>query len=182
MGGEALFQEPDRSAIQTGAVPLGDALRGFTRLARLALHRAQSTTILCHCDLIPENVAGVGDGGLVVLDWERAGAEAAERELGSDLGHWRWSSEAGVDGEGVAVLTEADRTEGGTFPSGPGLFRASISAWLNYTFGVAAGALRASDPDRRRDAARPARSFLTRPLSPDVLERLLSGIGGGAHA
>jgi Ser/Thr protein kinase RdoA (MazF antagonist) len=155
------------------APALREAMPGIAELSRVAALPPAEPAILCHCDLIPENVRP-GPGGLVVIDWEHAGALPPGWELGYVVAAWCARQR---DAAGARALVGAYREcGGGGAGQDLGIFAAAASAWLNFTAGLAARALAGGDADQQTFAVRNLTSLLTRPLDRTRLELLLGAM------
>jgi Ser/Thr protein kinase RdoA (MazF antagonist) len=151
---------------------LREAMPAIGELSRVAARPPAEPPILCHCDLIPENVRP-GLGGLVVIDWEHAGALPPDWELGYVLAAWCGQG----DTAGAGALVGAYRECGGAV-AGPdlGIFAAAASAWLNFAAGLAVRALAGGDTDQQEFVIRNLTELLARPLDRARLELLLGAI------
>lgn len=163
-------------ATQAGAPwapALREAMPAIAELSWVAARPPAESAILCHCDLIPDNVRP-GPGGLVVIDWEHAGALPPGWELGYVVAAWCAGQR---DATGARVLAGAYRENGGAV-AGPdlGIFAAAASAWLNFTAGLVAQALVGGDTDQQTFVLRNLTDLLVRPLDRATLELLLEAI------
>lgn len=161
------------TAIDAGAPwapTLEETMPAISELTRIAARPTAEPVILCHCDLIPENVRP-GPDGLVVIDWEQAGALPPGWELGYVIAAW---CAAQRDATGARALLGAYRDCGGAIVRPDlGIFAAAASAWLNFTAGLVAGALAAADTDQQELVLANLTDMLARPLDRASLELLL---------
>ena len=144
----------------------------FTRqppATRVAGRPPAKPAILCHCDLIPDNVRP-GPDGLVVIDWEHAGALPPGWEFSYVVAAWCAGQR---DATGACALPDAYRECGGP---DLGIFAAAAAALLNFTAGLAARALAGGDTDQQAFVFRNLIDLLTGPLDRAWLELLLGSI------
>jgi Ser/Thr protein kinase RdoA (MazF antagonist) len=133
--------------------------------------------ILCHCDLNPGNVRGTGDAGLVVFDWEHAGALPPLWELGYVLVQWCFVADGSVDTAAAGAIVAAYRREmSAAVDVDLGIFTAAIGSWLNFTAGTVAHALEDAGPDEQEFLHTNLTRLLDQPLSRDVLDQLLVAV------
>jgi hypothetical protein len=165
-----------RAAAARGAAwapALQHALPELTALAETGVTPPPEPLLLTHCSLGPGN-ARLRDGRLLITGWEHAGAQPAAWELGAALVAWALGTDRTVNTRAAHALWGGYRTAGGTVPAlDVDNFSASISAWLNWTHGQAAGALEAPDGERRRTLDRSAAQLLSRPLTRAGLDSIL---------
>jgi aminoglycoside phosphotransferase (APT) family kinase protein len=155
------------------APALAEAMPAIAELGRIAAHPAQEPTVLCHCDLIPDNVRP-GPDGLVVLDWEHAGALPPGWELGYVLSAWCLAPDGGVDVDGACSLIRSYRQRSGmSREPALALFAAAASAWLDFAGGLVARALNGGDGEQGTFVLRNLRATLANPPARARLERLL---------
>jgi aminoglycoside phosphotransferase (APT) family kinase protein len=131
------------------APALRAAMPAIADLGRIAAHPPPEPAVLSHCDLIPDNVRP-GPDGLVVLDWEHAGALPPSWELGYVLAAWCLSPDGGVDVTGARRLAGDYRRRSGAEPEPElAMFAAAASAWLNFACGLIARALHGGEREQR---------------------------------
>lgn len=129
--------------------------------------------ILCHCNLIPENVAtSVGDE-LVVVEWLFAGALTPELEVASMLPHWFVNSSVNERGAHAFLEAYAKTSERRAAPAlSRSSFAVAAAGWLNWTYSTFCEAIDPATPDRAAFAEREARDLLTHPLTLDRVDQL----------
>jgi Ser/Thr protein kinase RdoA (MazF antagonist) len=150
------------------------ALRDLGAVARL---ESRTTAVLCHCDLIPDNVTQSPTGDLVVIDWEHAGRQPPEWEVGYVLVFWCLTEDRTVHGPSARALVDAyHATADRRLDLGPWMFAGVASALLNTASAMAGWALR-GDSRQRGFGLRNLRPLLEHPVSPRHLDRLLAEIG-----
>jgi Ser/Thr protein kinase RdoA (MazF antagonist) len=133
-----------------------------------------SAPVLSHNTLGPENVR-VGPGGrLVVLDWEHAGGQPPDWELGDTLMIWTIEAGSRINVAGVHALLDGYRSVAGSLPPLElSMFSGAASSFSNYVFGEISTALQASDEEDRQHADRSVRHLLSIVPGRQLLEQLL---------
>ena len=127
---------------------------------------------MCHRDVWADNVRAVPGGGLVIFDWENAGAGSPSHELGVA------AYEYGVgDPERVRALYRAYVESGG-----PGRLRepadlTMVSAQLAHILQIGCERwLAATDDHDRADNERWVREFLDDPVTVPAVEAVLDAV------
>jgi Ser/Thr protein kinase RdoA (MazF antagonist) len=172
VGGEAwddLFRRLTRAGSSQGVL-LAERRAELCALEQLLSPPAPVQQL--HLDLWADNVRATSDGGLCVLDWENAGTGDPSQELAVVLAEFCSGS-----AERAASLHEAYVAAGG-----PGRVRrpedfsmaiaqlGHILAWQCENW------LRGTSPEARQHAEAAIEEFLTRPLTREVIERVLDGV------
>ena len=125
-----------------------------------------------HLDLWADNVRPTPDGGLCILDWENAGTGDPSQELALVLAEFCSES-----AERAASLHTAYVDAGG---SGrvrrPEDFSMAIAQLGHILEWQCKNWLRARSPEARQHAQGAIEEFLTRPLTREVIERVLDGV------
>ena len=150
---------------------------------RLAEHRAELCALeqllsrpapvqQLHLDLWADNIRATSDGGLCVLDWENAGTGDPSQELALVLAEF-CSESAGR----AASLHEAYVDEGGPGRvRRPEDFSMAIAQLGHILEWQCENWLRARSPEARQHAEGAIEELLTRPLTREVIERVLDGV------
>lgn len=150
---------------------------------RLAEHREELCALeelLCpptpvqqlHLDLWADNVRATSDGGLCVLDWENAGTGDPSQELALVLAEFCSES-----AERAASLHTAYVDEGGPGRvRGPEDFSMAIAQLGHILEWQCKNWLRGRSPVARQHAQDAIEEYLTRPLTREVIERVLDGV------
>jgi Ser/Thr protein kinase RdoA (MazF antagonist) len=155
------------------APALADAMPAIADLGEIAAAAPPSPLVLCHCDLVPDNVR-TGPDGPVVLDWEHAGVLPPSWELGYVLAAWCLPPGGGVDVAGARSLVSAYRQGSNAAPEPePATFAAAASAWLNFACGLTARALQGGEGEQAAFVLRSLTATLANPPARPRLERLL---------
>jgi aminoglycoside phosphotransferase (APT) family kinase protein len=132
--------------------------------------------VLSHCDLNLGNVHR-GPRGLIILDWEHAGAIPPLWELGGVIQAWTIGDD-GVDDHEAARSIVRGYVEGGGAP-GPfnvDVFAGAISGWLQWTMSRVFGAVAGTDPGERQRSEQSAIRLLTHPVTRARIEAAVAAI------
>jgi Ser/Thr protein kinase RdoA (MazF antagonist) len=165
-----------------------DLFRRLTRAGnpqgvRLAEHKAELCELeqllsppapvqLLHLDLWADNVRATSDGGLCVLDWENAGTGDPSQELALVLAEFCSES-----AERAASLHGAYVDAGGPGRvRRPEDFSMAIAQLGHILEWQCENWLRGRSPEARQHAEGAIEEFLARPLTRDVIERVLGGV------
>jgi aminoglycoside phosphotransferase (APT) family kinase protein len=171
-----------------GGAAWDDLFRRLTRAGnpqgeRLAEHTAELCALeqllsppaalqLLHLDLWADNVRATSGGGLCVLDWENAGTGDPSQELALVLAEFCSES-----AERAASLQEAYVDAGGPGRvRRPEDFSMAIAQLGHILEWQCENWLRARSPEARQHAEGAIEEFLTRPLTREVIERVLDGV------
>jgi Ser/Thr protein kinase RdoA (MazF antagonist) len=133
-------------------------------------------SVLCHRDLVANNVRSAPDGALLIIDWDHAGPLPAEWELGYVLLQWCFRTDGGVDFESAGTILEAYRAQSGRpVEVTGGTLLPAARAWLNFTTGTVAHAVANHGADGEELRLATLDRLLTHPLSRPALEALTKG-------
>jgi Ser/Thr protein kinase RdoA (MazF antagonist) len=131
----------------------------------------------CHRDLWADNVLPTADGGVCVIDWEDSGPADPSQELGCVLFEFARS-----DPDRARALNTAYRDAGGPASvNRPGHFSMLIAQLGHITEAAATDWLTPNPRSpQRADAAAWIGETLDEPHTRELLETILSAVGGGA--
>jgi hypothetical protein len=159
-------------------------LPSVLELADMETRSPPSAPILCHSNLIPENVRLARGDDLVVLHWDFAGALVAEWELANTLVHWAFHDEPNgrVNDNAVRALLDGYRCRSGVFPVLTlADFCVAVSGWLNWSYNQFCAAIDHQDREAQAFAMRETRWLLAYPLTVDKVERMADAVAAGAR-
>ncbi|MCF6473394.1 aminoglycoside phosphotransferase family protein [Nonomuraea sp. MG754425] len=154
------------------ADPLRRRLPVISELAELVSPVSEEERIICHLDVQPMNVLS-DDHGLLLLDWDDAGAGSAERELASTLMRW-YVAGSMIHGEEAARMLDAYHAAGGRVSlTGERSFAMNAATHLNYIAAQARLILDDQAAAHRQEAERQLRDALTHLPTRELYRKLL---------
>jgi hypothetical protein len=165
-----------RAAGKPWADRLDAALPALFDLCAIEADSEPAETILCNCNLIPENVRTGHDDELVITEWDFAGSLTPELELGSALLHWTprpLDNHTSVTAFRDGYIEAAGRWPELELPS----MAVAVASWLNWTYNTICEAIDPQDGDHAAFAERETVDLLTRPVTRTSLERILVALG-----
>lgn len=137
-----------------------------------------SPPVLCHNALGPVDVRLGPRGRLIVFDWERAGGQPPNWELGDVLMHWTVGLSGRINVTGARALVDGYRAQAGQLPPlDITAFSGAASSMGNYVYEEVRLALDATDAEQRHYAERSVRHVLARLPSRGLFERILDATG-----
>lgn len=171
---DARWQELAASAL-TARVSWAPALQNaIDLLAELGTIGEGVTTpppVLTHNGLGPADVRRTPEGRLVILNWEHAGGQPPNWEMGLVLPMWGVGQDGEMSATAIRAIVDGYREQADALPPlDLSMFRGSITALQNYVFDETCAALRATEDEDRRHTDRSVRHVLAG-LQPDPQPR-----------
>ena len=131
--------------------------------------------ILCNCNLIPDHVRTGHNDELVVTEWDFAGSNTPELELGGAL--TQWTLRPSLSSNNVAAFRDGYIDAAGNWPElRLESFAFAVTGYLNWTYNTICEAITPADADHAKFADLESVDVLSRPMTRAALEKLLTAL------
>lgn len=165
-----------RAAHRPFAAPLRDALPAIRELHTIELDINPNDLILCNRNIIPEHVRLARGGELLVTEWDFAGSQTPDLELGGAL--ITWMSRPSISGPAIAAFRDGYVDAAGQWPRLTlASFAAAVTGWLNWTYNSICEAINPTDDDHGVFVEQEANDMLNCPLTLSSVQQLLEVAG-----
>lgn len=155
----------------------GESLPALLDLRAIELDIEGEDLILCNQNVQPENVRTGHNNQLVVTEWDFAGSQTPELELGTALTHW--VSRPSINHNAIKALRNGYVDAAGNWPKLElSSFATAVTGYLNWVYQTVCASMNSSDKDEMAFAEQETVDLLGRAMTRSQLEELLDAVDG----